>query len=170
MSEITPELVSRLYDGHAAALELYAAQWASAPADVVQEAFLQLFRQNRVPENPVPWLYRVVRNGALSAARSESRRRRRETAKAPARTEWFEPAEESGLDAATAAEALRSIGDAEREVVIARIWGGLTFEEIGEVAGISTSTAHRRYEAAIRELRERLGVTWLTTKCSLLKT
>ena len=169
MSDITPELVARLFDGHAAALELYAAQWVGAPADVVQEAFLQLVRQRSLPTNPVAWLYRVVRNRAASAARADGRRRRREQTIAAISASWFLPTERNALDAAAAADALRSLPDDEREVVIARIWGGLTFEEIAEVAEISSSTAHRRYEAALELLRERLGVTWVQAKLSTLK-
>ena len=59
-------------------------------------------------------------------------------------------------------DALRAVEDDLREVVIARIWGGLSFVEIAEVVDISTSTAHRRYEAGLEKLRERLGVRWTT--------
>jgi RNA polymerase sigma factor (sigma-70 family) len=162
MSRISPELVARLFDRHAAALELFAAQWFSTPADVVQEAFLQLVRQGRVPDRPVAWLYRVVRNGAISATRREMRRQGNErTAIGQARLR-LETDVESPLDVEPAARALEALSDEKREVVIARIWGGLTFEEIGEFAAISSSEAHRRYEAALASLRKSLGVTWLT--------
>ena len=54
------------------------------------------------------------------------------------------------------AAALDVIPDDQREAVIARTWGGLSFEQIAEIAGCSTSTAHRRYEAGLAALRERL--------------
>ena len=162
MNQISPEVIARLFDRHAAALELYAAQWARAPADVVQEAFLKLARQSTSPDRPVAWMYRVVRNAAISAARSESRRARIEQAAPGTDRHWFEPAAGDRLDAQEATKALRSLSDEEREVVIARIWGELTFEEIADIAGMSSSTAHRRYESALASLRERLGVTWLT--------
>jgi RNA polymerase sigma-70 factor (ECF subfamily) len=102
-----------------------------------------------------------VRNRAISAARRDSRRFRNEQAAIGiARLQLADS--ESPLDAESAAQALDALPDEKREVVIARIWGGLTFEEIGEVASISTSEAHRRYEAALNSLRKRLGVTWLT--------
>jgi RNA polymerase sigma-70 factor (ECF subfamily) len=41
-------------------------------------------------------------------------------------------------------------------VVVARTWGGLGFEQIAELVGCSTSTAHRRYVAGLAALRERL--------------
>ena len=68
MATIGPELLGRLFDEHAAALVLYARQWSDAPEDVVQEAFVQLARQRIVPDRVVPWLFRVVRNGAIGAA------------------------------------------------------------------------------------------------------
>src|SRR5439155_1659947 len=69
-----PEQLAELVDRHAAALVLYARQWCSSPDDVVQTAFLKLARQSVPPDNLVPWLYRVVRNGAIDAARARTRR------------------------------------------------------------------------------------------------
>ncbi len=162
MSRISPELVARLFDQHAAALELFASRWCTAPADIVQEAYMQLVRQARVPDRPVAWLYRVVRNGAISAARRDNRRRRTEKTAIGQTRRRFAADGESPLDAELAARALEELSDDQREVVIARIWGGLTYEEIGEFAAISSSEAHRRYEAGLACLRKRLGVTWLT--------
>jgi hypothetical protein len=45
-----PERLVSLFDKHAAALELYAAQWADAPADIVQEAFIRLVQQDPMPK------------------------------------------------------------------------------------------------------------------------
>jgi DNA-directed RNA polymerase specialized sigma24 family protein len=44
-------------------------------------------------------------------------------------------------------------------VIVARLWGGMTLEQVAAVAGCSLTTAHRRFEAGIAALRERLGVT-----------
>lgn len=156
---VDAEELGLLIDTHAAALELFARQWCDDPADVVQAAFVRLIEQQPSPERPAAWLYRVVRNGALMQRRSIGRRRRHEiqcTALAPA---WFEPSFGDGLDAVTAAQALQELPDVSREVVIARIWGGLTFEEIGELTGASSSTAHRRYLEGIDLLRKTLGVS-----------
>jgi RNA polymerase sigma-70 factor (ECF subfamily) len=153
-----PEFLGRLIEEHAAALVLYARQWCSAPEDVVQDAFLKLVRQRKPPDNLVPWLYRVVRNGALSAARSERRRQRHETTAAARAPAWFVPSDAAGLDAEAAAEALQALPVEQREVIVAHLWGGLTFEQIAAVAGSSSSTAHRWYVAGLSALRERLGV------------
>jgi RNA polymerase sigma-70 factor (ECF subfamily) len=158
MTSITPERLAELLDEHAAALELFAAQWTASAADVVQEAFIELARQQTVPERVVPWLYRVVRNGALSAVRSAQRRHRREQDAAAATANWFTVDHGAELEAAAATEALGSLPIDEREVIVARLWGGITFTEYAEIAGISTSTAHRRYESGLAKLRTRLGV------------
>jgi RNA polymerase sigma factor (sigma-70 family) len=155
---MSPSHVARLIDAHAASLVLYARQWCDAPEDVVQEAFLKLVCQDRPPQDEVAWLYRVVRNGALDAARGERRRQRRESAAArPVR--WFVEPEVDGLDAETAVAALQRLPPDQREVIVARHWGGLSFEQIAAVANCSVSTAFRRYTAGVETLRQQLGVS-----------
>jgi RNA polymerase sigma-70 factor (ECF subfamily) len=154
-----PDSLGRLLDEHAAALVLYARQWCVAPEDVVQEAFVKLAGRRPPPPSPVPWLYAVVRNGALSAARAERRRRHHEAAAASRAAAWLEAREPSGLDAEVAAAALRKLPLEQREIIVAHLWGELTFEQIAAVAGCSASTAHRWYLAGLSALRERLGVS-----------
>jgi RNA polymerase sigma-70 factor (ECF subfamily) len=158
MIAMGPEQLSRLVDEYAAALVLYARQWCAAPEDVVQEAFVKLAAQCRPPENIGGWLYRVVRNGALAAGRAERRRRRHESAAARQTPSWFAPSEAARLDAEIAATALQGLPLEQREILVTHLWGGLTFEQIGGLMGVSSSTAHRRYLAGLTALRERLRV------------
>jgi RNA polymerase sigma-70 factor (ECF subfamily) len=153
-----PQRLGQLVDEHAAALTLYARQWCRAPDDVVQEAFLKLAGQRSPPVNVLAWLYRVVRNGAIAAGRSEERRRRHEREAGELANSWFSPAEGTGLDGQVASEALMSLPLDLREALVAHLWGGLTFEQIGEVMSVSASTAHRRYLEGLAALRERLRV------------
>jgi RNA polymerase sigma factor (sigma-70 family) len=154
---MTPTEVARLIDTHSAPLVLYARQWCDAPEDVVQEAFIKLVRQSRLPEDTVAWLYRVVRNGALDEAKVARRRLRRESAAArPVR--WFVEPEVDGLDAESAVAALEKLVPQRREVIVAHHWGGLSFEQIAVVVGCSASTAFRRYTAGVEDLRHQLGV------------
>jgi RNA polymerase sigma-70 factor (ECF subfamily) len=153
-----PEQLGRLIDAHAAALALYARQWCAAPEDVVQEAFLKLAAQPAVPPHAVPWLYAVVRNRAISAARAERRRRHHEARAAARAPAWFAPPDGDSLDADAVSAALQSIPLEEREVIVAHVWGGLTFEQIGPVIGASAATAYRRYAAGLAGLRAKLRV------------
>ena len=150
--------LARLLDQHAAALALFAAQWSDTADDCVQEALIRLAGQTPWPDNVVAWLYRVVRNLAINQARSGNRRRRHEELAARLRQEASET-DESPVDTSSLAAALESLESAEREVVVAKVWGKLTLEQIAEVVGGSKSAVHRRYEAALAALREKLGVT-----------
>src|SRR5207248_7943837 len=104
------------------------------------------------------------RNGALSARRSSKRRRFHESLAATRAPAWFVPSEAAAIDAASATDALQTLPLEQREVIVAHLWGGLTFEQIGELAGCSSSTAHRHYLAGLARLRERLGVSCPITK------
>ncbi len=158
MSVVSPQLLSRLLKQHGAALVLYARQWCQTPEDVVQEAFVRLMAEKESPENAAAWLYRVVRNGALNASRSAARRGQHESVSARCLEPWFEDVGHQHLDAREAADALQLLPGPQRETIVARLWGGLSFEQIGELTDSSTSTAYRRYQAGIQSLRERLGV------------
>jgi RNA polymerase sigma-70 factor (ECF subfamily) len=155
------DLLAHLLDQHAAALELYARQWCDTPEDIVQEAFLKLVGLHDVPANPAAWLFRVVRNGAIDAGYALRRRKHHETMAATGWPSWFE--DDAGdrpgvLDPESAAAELHALPIEEREVIIAHLWGGLTFEQFAAVAGCSSSTAHRLYARGLSTLRERLGV------------
>ena len=159
--------LGRLIDRHAAALELYARQWCDTPEDVVQEAFLKLAGQGGLPDNPAAWLFRVVRNGAINASTAASRRRRHESGAAEART-WFladrNASHPDTLDPDSASAELQALPLEQREVIIAHLWGGLTFEQIARITGISSSTAHRHFCAGLSALRRRLGVSCHKTR------
>ena len=153
-----PELLGRLLDRHAAALELYARQLCDCSEDVVQEALIELVGQPQMPCDVAAWLYRVVRNKAITAWRSAQRRQRHESAAVANRPAAFERSAADRIDGGAAAAALESLSIELREVVVARIWGGLTFQQIAQLVGVSDSAAHRRYEAALLALRQKLRV------------
>lgn len=162
MGSLDPESLGRLIDEQASALELYARQWCDSPEDVVQEAFLKLCRQPRPPDRPVAWLFRVVRNEAITAARKSRIRRRHETSRKE-NSKWFAEAAQTGLDPAAASEALAGLPLEQREVIVAHLWGKLTFEQIAEIMNTSSSGAHRHYQSGLAALRERLCVECSTT-------
>lgn len=157
MKTIDPVELGRCFDRHAAVLVLLARQWCSSPEDVVQESFLKLSSASPTPDNPAAWLFRVVRNGAISAGRSEWRRKKRENLRQHLQQDWFvhDPAQK--LDADTAVMALAKLPREEREVIISHLWGGLTFDEIARVVESSSSTCHRLYVRGLEQMRVSLG-------------
>ena len=162
MGPIDPATLGRMYDAYGAQLLLYARQWLddrSAAEDVVQEAFVRLAGQPALPRNARAWLYAVVRNAAVTERRGRLRRDRREHSVAAERDDWFEPSFGSALDAATAQRALDRLPPEQREVIVLRIWGGLTLTEAAEVTGDAISTLHSRYRSGLAALRDALGAT-----------
>jgi RNA polymerase sigma factor (sigma-70 family) len=154
---IDAELLGRLLDELGPPLALYAAQWTDAADDCVQEALVELAGQTALPDNVRAWLYRVVKHRALNAARGDRRRRERETHVATNRLITTNDSPDfDHWDALTATEALDRLEPTEREVVVMRIWGSLTYEEIAAALSISTSTAHRHFERALENLRQTL--------------
>jgi RNA polymerase sigma factor (sigma-70 family) len=156
------ELLGSLIDRLAASLELYARQWCNQPEDVVQEAFVKLAAQPTTPLNPAAWLFRTIRNRAINAGIASKRRRRHEAEAAAGSAAWFEPHPSDQSDAAvdpeSAQAALSALPLEQREVIVAHLWGGLTFEQIAELTGSSASSTHREYHAGLAVLRKRLGV------------
>jgi RNA polymerase sigma factor (sigma-70 family) len=146
-------LIAELFDRHAAALGLYAAQWTTHAEDCVQESLLELARQPAAPENPAAWLYRVVRNRALNSSRAERRRATHEQAALAGRGQRRAGDMGRTVTDIELMDALTTVDATAREIVVLRVWGQLAWQEIAEVVGRSKSAAQRDYVAALEQLR-----------------
>lgn len=148
---------SAWYDEHAGALLLYARQVCRRRVDAedaLQEGFLGFWRGKANAQDPRAYLFRCVRNAALSRARHERGRRRREAA--VARPDVFHPAStDDDLDGMLRAR-LDQLPVEQREVVVLKVWGGLTFRQIGEVMAASLHTTASRYRYALKALRRQI--------------
>ncbi|WP_221032336.1 RNA polymerase sigma factor [Actomonas aquatica] len=147
---------------YGARLLLVARQWtrsATDAEDVVQEAFVRYWRQQReLPGDPLPLLITSVRRAALDLIRRSARRERREQVHVDLHAEsWFEPNPEGDERANLLEEAVVQLPSEQREVLVLKIWGGLTFAEIAEQLDLSPNTAASRYRYALGGLRSRLS-------------
>lgn len=158
MKPINATNVCRWFDAHARALVLYARQWREEEGarDAVQEAFARLLRLSAEPENVPAWLYQTVRHAALDDRRAENRRQQRELRAARERTAWFTPRSEDLIDAAAAQAALVHLPSEQREVIVLRLWSGLTLAEVAEVCQAPVSTVFSRYRAGLAAIRKHL--------------
>jgi RNA polymerase sigma-70 factor (ECF subfamily) len=148
-------------DYHGAALVLFARQWVASRADaedVVQEAFVHFWRSRERAADPAAYLYACVKHCAVDWQRGRKRQARREEAAArpEAETLFAGPLEQEERRAAIAA-ALRQLPESQREVLVMKIWGGLSFPQISEALRISANTAASRYRYALARLREQLA-------------
>ncbi len=164
---IPPAEIARLWREHARGLELLARSRGASVSgscsaeDFVQEAFIRLARQAEMPDDPLAWLARTIRNIVIDASRSEGRRRRREQLFVERGEPWFELSDDQqpgGLSAEEVSSLLGQLEPGDREIIVAHVWGGMTFRQISLVYDISSSSAHRRYLSALQQLRQSLGI------------
>ena len=141
---------------------LCARQWTRSQADaedVVQEAFVRFWRHQRaLGGEPLGLLLTSVRRAAFDLARRDSRRVAREDLATLAAEEasHFEPTA-NGDDRALAMEAaIGRLPPAQREILVLKIWGELTFEQIAAQLDLSPNTAASRYRYALAALRKEL--------------
>ncbi len=158
MSELGFVNLVRWYDELGSALVLYARQVGDSheAEDVVQEVFLRLMAQRSAPRDVKAWLFRAVRNEAISRGRLRRRRRLREQRQAAGRVEMFEPREDDLIDARAAQAALERLDTDQRELVVLRIWADMTLEQIARTTGLSVPTVFRRYRAALAAIRKEM--------------
>ena len=146
--------VARLIDAHAAGLVLFARTYCRAPEDVVMTVFGKLAGLRDPPGEPAAWLFRVVKHAAIDVGKAEAPPAasgacrcqtgvvvRRQTPPTPR----------------SAVESLQALPAELRDVVVLRLWGGLTLHQVADALSCSVSSAHRRYESAIDQLRAALG-------------
>lgn len=155
MTRISEAELEQLVEAIGGSLVLFARQWCSSPDDALQEALLELATRDPAPRSPKAWLFRVVRNKAMNLARAERRRSKHEAAfMVP--SPWFEPDSGSFIDAQLATSWLQQLPDIQRQIVTARIWGDLTFEQIAEVVDRPIATVFRLFREAIETLRQHM--------------
>jgi RNA polymerase sigma factor (sigma-70 family) len=152
VTRITAVELEQLVDELGSSLVLFARQWCSCPDDALQEALIELAKKDPAPRSPKAWLFRVVRNKAMNLARSDRRRARHESARAEADA-WFDSDADSQLDAESTSQWIEQLPDILRQIVVARIWGELTFEQIAEVVDRPTATVFRLFREAIDTMR-----------------
>jgi RNA polymerase sigma-70 factor (ECF subfamily) len=149
-------------DEHGPALVLLARQWVSSRADaedIVQEAFVRFWRTRHRVSEPVAYLYGSVKHCALDWQRTQKRRNKREERAARAEDETlFADSLEQDERRVAIESALRSLPEKQREVLVMRIWGGLSFPQIAAALAISADTAASRYRYAIAKLHEAFAV------------
>ncbi len=136
--------------------------------DVVQTAFVRFWRRYpNAPEDQYGLLFAAVRSAALDALRCSQRRVRREdvyfqeeaqvrdssSQRSPERG-WFEQGE--GVFGKSVQLALERLPAEQREVVVLKIWGELTFAQIAEALEVLPNTVASRYRLAMKALRREL--------------
>jgi RNA polymerase sigma-70 factor (ECF subfamily) len=151
---------------NAARLLLFARQQTRSEPDaedVFQESCLRVWQQwRRLHGDPTAarrLAFATVRRTAVDFARRQDRRAAREQralADADPPVVWFDGDWETQERARVIQAALERIPAEQREVIVMKTWGELTFAEIAEVLDIPANTAASRYRLGLETLRARL--------------
>ena len=149
---------------------LFARQQARCEADaedVLQAALVRTWKTHQGAPDPavVSLAYTNIRRCAIDLGRSNDRRKRREEESVREHGEmvaWFELPEDDTNRALQVA--MSKVPEKFREVITLKVWGNLTFDEIGKTLEISptqpprvTATAWRRSGNLSRESVSRWG-------------
>lgn len=161
------EVLRQLHDQHAAAVWRYAARLtgnSTQADDVVQETLLRAWRTPHImeqdPGSTRAWLMTVARNLVIDEARSAKSRHERASDSLPERSQG--DATNALFDALLVAEALASLSEDHRAVIIRAYYKGCTCADVAAELGIATGTVKSRLHYGLRALRLALqekGVT-----------
>ncbi len=148
--------VRALYEQHGPVLLAYAMSLLvdrAAAEDILHQVFMKLLQGKATinGQQPLHYLYRAVRNTTFNYRRLHARE-----LELVATESWLKSPpglEEVGL---ALRSALAELPDEQREIMILKVWGQLTFEEAAAALDISPNTAASRYRYALEKLKERL--------------
>ena len=116
---------------------------------------LALQGAGRRPDCLPPRLREALRQD-LQRGRGRQTRREQAAARPEAEGPFTGPMEERERRAAIAS-VIRGLAEDQREVLVMKVWGGLTFAQIAQVLQVSANTAASRYRYARAKLREQLA-------------
>lgn len=132
--------------------------------DVVQEVFVRWAAQCAAapPDHPRGWLRRVAINRAIDMIKARRNVCASEINDVIPTPEGRHDAErmDHGLLRADVADALQDLTDAQRGVLVARVYDGLTFEQIAAELGVSVSTVKTHYVRALQAVGRSLKGRW----------
>jgi RNA polymerase sigma-70 factor, ECF subfamily len=148
-----------LVERHQCALQRFVEQHLgdrAAADEIVQMTFVQAYTRLasfRAQASFKTWLYSVALNLCRDRARSEKRRAAVPIEDALEMMPATQPSLEEVVVGATVQRRVAALPDRQRSVLSLRIWGDLSFRDIGSLLGISENSAKVSYHHAIRRLK-----------------
>ena len=147
--------IRKLYEHHGRGLFAYACSFVTSFAsaeDALHQVFERMLRGDlEIEGEPVPYLYRAVRNVALNHIRNRSREVNLEDS-------WLDSPAGMELSGFELQSSLQDLPEEQREVIVLHIWGEKSFEEVAVALDISPNTAASRYRYGLSKLREQFQV------------
>lgn len=147
-------------------LLLYARQRTSSledAEDLLQDALIRLwgYQEERAYRPPdLPLAFSVLRLCGMDHGRKAGRREKKHRKIVEFQSyddHWLDHGAEKGEEADLLRSAVAEMSDKLQEVIVMKIWGGLTFAQIAEVLKVSHNTAASRYRYALEQLEKKLS-------------
>ncbi|QEG20554.1 RNA polymerase sigma factor [Mariniblastus fucicola] len=164
----TPAWIDAAIEQYEAPLLRYAQHFVfdlESARDVVQDTFLKLCKQSENEMRPklAKWLFTVCRNRAIDVCRKESRMK---VAPEDQISDQLVARADDSMNPMLAIEKVETaegllqhvsrLPDQQQEVLRLKFQGGLTYREIAEVTGLSSSHIGVILHTAITKLRQRM--------------
>lgn len=128
---------------------------AALAGDIVADVFLVAWRRlEDVPDEPLPWLLGVARKTLANERRGG---RRRVALLAALEENRGEVADVVGRQVQVVGQAVKRLGETDRELLRLIAWDGLTTREAATVLGISHAACRVRLHRARRRLSRELA-------------
>jgi RNA polymerase sigma-70 factor (ECF subfamily) len=119
--------------------------------DAIHQVFLRLIEHGDLSRatDKKAYLFASVRNAVLTSRRVNHRN-------VPLDSDaiWFTTEQRDFAGEALLRKALLALPEDQREVVVLRTWGELTFSQISELLSVSANTAASRYRYALEKLKD----------------
>lgn len=152
------EVLRELHDLHATAVWRYAVHLTHdsfRADDIVQETLLRAWRTPRIlaqdPATARAWLFTVARNLVIDEARSARSRHESAVAEPPERA--IQDRTDELFDTLLIGEALDSLSEEHRTVIVRAYYGGRNTAELAAELGIAEGTVKSRLHYGLRALR-----------------
>jgi len=120
--------------------------------DAIHAAFQNLLRRDQLPADLRPYLFRSVRNAALDALR-RSKVRTDSMFELSAATGPAAPGTPAAAQPAEVERWLQQLSSDERETIVLKIYGDLSFHEIAELRQIPLPTVASWYRRGLEKLK-----------------
>ncbi|MDB4401373.1 sigma-70 family RNA polymerase sigma factor [Akkermansiaceae bacterium] len=130
--------------------------------DILQDTLIKLWHYQEERDfcaPDLPLAFSVMRYISLDRGRSKGRQERRNQKIVQFQSGndlWLDTPAEDNEEAKLLRGAIGKLPEKLREVLTLKIWGGLTFAEIGKVLSLSNNTAASRYRYALEQLQKKL--------------
>ncbi|MCL5036423.1 MAG: RNA polymerase sigma factor [Chloroflexi bacterium] len=154
-----PGSIEMLFEAYADKLYLYAISLlnsAEEAEEAVQNLFLKLVRNPSVL-NEIKSIRAYLYAGTKNESINVRNKRKKDLSLDDGGLESMFAAETTGReDLAVLKDAVEELPPEQKEVVVLKVYEGLSFKEIGAVLEISLNTAASRYRYALNGLRQKL--------------